>query len=130
MDISILTPDGATRVGVLVADLATAQALHPGMLCVERGTGADLTAADPQFDDPQPQTTQTVTPRQMRLALNRAGLRAVVEAAVASAPQDVKDSWEYSTLIERDNPVLVSMAATLGISAIEIDDLFALAASL
>lgn len=47
MDIAILTPDGHTRLGVIVADLATARALNPGMLCVERGTGADLAAVDP-----------------------------------------------------------------------------------
>jgi len=47
MDISIFSPDGTTRLGVIVADLSTAQVLNPGMLCVPRGTGADLTAIDP-----------------------------------------------------------------------------------
>ena len=47
MDIAVLTPDGHTRLGVIVADLATARVLNPGMLCLPRGTGADLTAIDP-----------------------------------------------------------------------------------
>ncbi|MDP2786611.1 MAG: hypothetical protein Q8O79_00830 [Pseudomonadota bacterium] len=50
MDIAILSLDGLTRHGIIVAELATAQALNPGMLCVPRGTGADLTATNP----PQP----------------------------------------------------------------------------
>lgn len=47
MDITILSPDGTTRLDVIVAsDLATVQTLHPDRLCVERGSAADLAAAD------------------------------------------------------------------------------------
>jgi hypothetical protein len=73
---------------------------------------------------------RTVTPRQIRLALTATGLRDAVETYVASASQDVKDSWEYSTVFERNHPLLVAAGQALGKTGAEIDALFDLAASL
>lgn len=84
----------------------------------------------PEPADPVPVPAVTVTPRQIRLALNATGLRASVEAYVAAASQDVKDSWEYSTVFERDHPLLVAAGQGLGKSEAEIDALFALAGTL
>ncbi len=73
---------------------------------------------------------QIVTPRQLRKALNAAGLRATVEAAVAAAPQDVRDEWEYALEIRRDYPLMTAMAAQLGMTDAQLDDLFRAAAQL
>jgi hypothetical protein len=70
-------------------------------------------------------TLMPLTPRQIRLVLNAAGLRGSVESAVASASQDVKDMWEFSQEYKRDDPVLTSMAQQLGISDVQLDLLFA-----
>lgn len=70
-----------------------------------------------------------VTPLQMRRALNAAGLRPAVESAVAAAPQDARDAWEFASVIRRDDPVLAAVGAALGKTAAEIDDLFRAAAS-
>ncbi len=72
---------------------------------------------------------ETVTPRQIRWALNAAGLRATVEAAISGADQNTKDAWEFSNEVRRDNPLLNSLAAALGMSSEQLDELFRLAAS-
>ena len=72
---------------------------------------------------------ESVTPRQIRWALNAAGLRATVEGAIASADQNTKDAWEFSNEVRRDNPLVTGLAAALGMSAAQLDDLFRLAAS-
>lgn len=84
--------------------------------------------------DDIPQTSQpvpdAVSPRQIRLALNQLGLRAMVEQAVASGSQDLRDWWEYALDIERNNALVVSLAQQLGITEPQLDDLFRLAATL
>lgn len=71
-----------------------------------------------------------VTPRQIRLAINQLGLRSAIEAYVANADQDTKDSWQYSTQFERTNPMLVNAAIALGQPSSAVDALFTLAATL
>lgn len=81
---------------------------------------------EPVRPDPIP---ASVTPWQMRRALNQLGLRAAVEAAVASADQDTKDGWDYALEIRRDNPLIAGMGAALGMTEAQLDDLFRLAAT-
>jgi hypothetical protein len=71
-----------------------------------------------------------ISPRQIRQALNAAGLRAAVETAVASSDQNTKDWWEFASTFERNHPVLVAMAVQLGMSTAQVDSLFAQAVSL
>jgi hypothetical protein len=73
---------------------------------------------------------RSVSPRQIRQALNQTGLRSNVEAAVAQGDQDLRDWWEFATLVERSNPAVVAMASGLGISSAQLDELFTLAGSL
>lgn len=73
-----------------------------------------------------PPVPQQVTPRQIRQALTRAGLRDAVEYAVSQSSQDVKDWWEYSTVFERQNPQVIGMAAALGVADSQVDDLWRL----
>ncbi|HEY6093822.1 MAG TPA: hypothetical protein VIU93_02605 [Gallionellaceae bacterium] len=77
-----------------------------------------------------PPPVPVLTPRQARLALNAAGLRAAVENAIAAAPQDVKDTWQYATEVRRDDAVLLAMAAQIGITAAQLDQLFTTGAAL
>lgn len=72
----------------------------------------------------------SVTPRQFRLALNATGMRASIEAYVAAGSQDMKDTWEFATVIERNSPIIAAGAAELGLTEGQIDDLFSLAATL
>jgi hypothetical protein len=72
----------------------------------------------------------TVTPRQIRQALNGAGLRSQVEAAVSAADQDTKDWWAFATSFESDHPVLLGMAVLLGMTDAQVRGVFEVARSL
>lgn len=71
-----------------------------------------------------------ISPRQVRLALNQLGLRAAVEAVVLAASTDTQDMWHYATAFKRTDVTLVAMAASLGMSNQQLDDIFLLAATL
>lgn len=66
----------------------------------------------------------SISPRQIRQALTRAGLRQQVEDSVAAGDQDLKDWWEFATEFLRDNPHVAMMAKQLGISDSQLDDLW------
>jgi hypothetical protein len=95
------------------------QALEDYCTALAAGVPAAVEASD---------ATGTVTPLQMRRALNAAGLRTAVEAAVAAASQDVRDAWEFATVIVRTDPLLTALAADLGKTEADLDALFAAAA--
>lgn len=97
------------------------------------GTG-EIVEADtitwPEPPAPIVPVPQSVSPRQIRQALTRAGLRASVEAAVAAGDQDTKDWYEFATFFERSNPVVAALGAALNVSDAQLDDLWILADSL
>ena len=72
----------------------------------------------------------SVSPRQIRQALTRAGLRASVEAAVAAGDQDTKDWYEFATEFRRDSTVVTGLGLALGVSDLQLDDLWTLAGTL
>jgi hypothetical protein len=87
----------------------------------------------PTPPDPQPEIdlqnwrfSTTCTPFQGRMALINANLMAQVEAIIADAstPQETKVAWEYAIEWRRMSPMIDSLAATLGLTAEQIDDLF------
>jgi hypothetical protein len=82
------------------------------------------------FDEPPDLVPLNVTAAQARLVLNATGLRFSVESAIAASSQDVKDYWEYSAVIERNHPVLLSIATTLDLSSEQLDTLFRQAAQI
>lgn len=89
-----------------------------------------MTPCDVIPPEPIPVGIALVSPRQIRQALTRTNLRLAVENAVAAGDQDLKDWWEFSTTFDRDNPVSVAMARSLGVSDEQIDQLWLLAATL
>jgi len=71
----------------------------------------------------------SVTARQARLALLSRGLIDAVAVALAAIPDPVQRTaaqieWEYATVIERNSPLVTSLAAGLGLTAADIDALF------
>lgn len=72
----------------------------------------------------------SVSPRQIRQALTRVGLRQQVETAVAAADQDTKDWYEYATEFIRTNSHVLALASSLSVTERQLDDLWTLAGSL
>lgn len=108
----------------LVSDVAALEAYQQ-----PHQAAFDAWAAAQQEEAPPAPVPDVVTPRQIRWALNAAGLRGTVEGAIAAADQNTKDAWEFSNEVRRDNPLLNSLAAALGMTSEQLDDLFRLAAS-
>ena len=91
-----------------------------------------ITEAEADALRPAPATAPIapISPRQIRMALTRAGLRSTVEAAVAAGNQDLKDWWEFSTSFERNNPQVVAMGTALGQTSGQLDALWTLGVTL
>lgn len=77
-----------------------------------------------------PEPPIVVSALQIRKALTQLGLRTAVESAVATGSQDLKDDWEFSTRFIRKDPLIISMAESLGQTPAQVDALFELAQSL
>lgn len=89
----------------------------------------------PEPDDPPlvPAIT-SVTMRQARLALLGAGLLDSVNAAIAAMPTPERSAalieWEYAQTVDRHSPFTQQLAAGLGLTDAQLDELFTTAASL
>lgn len=82
----------------------------------------------PSFEEELP--VKAITARQARLGLYAAGLLDEVEALISQMPRQTQLTWEYATTVERDNPLLLQMAAALSMSSDDLDNLFRQAAIL
>jgi hypothetical protein len=75
-----------------------------------------------------------VTMRQARLALAQEDKLQLVEDAIALIPEPDKTTisieWEYASTVERLSPWIDIMASALGMTDVEMDALFELAATL
>lgn len=83
-----------------------------------------------EANKPTPVPVTQISPRQIRMAMTQLGLRSQVEAAVAAGDQDMKDWYEFSTYFERNHPQVLAMATALNVDSEELDNLWALAATL
>ena len=82
------------------------------------------------FSGPAPKPITTVSPWQIRKALNTMSLRDAVESAVLASDQTTKDAWQYATEFVRTDPLVSALGYTLGKTDEELDALFELAATL
>ena len=77
---------------------------------------------------------QVVTMRQARLALLGAGLLPGVTAAINALSSPQKEAaqieWEYSQTVERNRGFVLLLGAALGLTALQLDNLFTAAAAL
>jgi len=111
----------------------------PGTLAVTSDAPFDGALPENEDDfivwrDAQPSPSESpvphsVSPLQMRRALNQLGLRATLETAVAASTQDVRDAWEFGLEVRRNNALVTGMAAQMGMTDAQVDDLFRLAES-
>lgn len=83
---------------------------------------------------PAPAFVPVVSMRQARLALLAASKLTAVEAAINGLAEPAKSrariEWDFATEVRRDWPLLVTLAGEMGLSAAEVDALFAAAAAL
>lgn len=89
-----------------------------------------------QVADEVPTVPASVTARQIRLWLVKNGISLqAVDSAIAAIPDSqirdlVRVEWEYAPYVERNHPMLVPLAAALGLDAQQVDVAFQEAAVL
>ena len=101
----------------------------------------DMLAAFPGFVDASDEALPLVSAvpksasaRQIRLWLLRQGISlAAVDVAINAIPDQlqrdsVRVEWEYSPYVERNHPMLIPLAAALGLSEEQVDQAFVEAA--
>lgn len=83
---------------------------------------------------PESTAPSIITMRQARQALYQSGLLDQANSFIAAIPGSDGDkariAWEYAGDVERANPLVAQIAASLGLSDQQVDDLFTLGASL
>lgn len=77
---------------------------------------------------------RSVSMRQARKALLRAGKLDQVETAIANMPgiqgQEARIEWEYSSEVLRNQPLTLALAQIIGLNEQQIDELFITASKL
>ena len=122
--------DNGAVVNTIVVDSLDAL---PGLISAESGgTIGDewdgSTFTTPPAIIPVP---QSVTRFQARGALLLAGLLDDVETAMAARTDEMaKLAWQYAQEFRRDSPTIAVMAAAIGITETQLDDLFMVAAGI
>ena len=100
-------------------------------ISIDVTTGEVVALPDlPATESPTISTILVVTPRQIRQALTALGLRELVEQAISTSEQDVKDWWEFASSFEENHPQVIAMAQALLVSDEQLHALFVKAASL
>jgi hypothetical protein len=105
-------------------------AIHRNLIpadCVEITQAEYATLSAPA---PVAPTFVDLTPRQIRMALTRVGLRASIEGAIAAGTQDMKDWWAYSQVFQRTHPLVLQMGTSLGQTSAQLDALWTLGGTL
>jgi len=77
-----------------------------------------------------PAGVAVVSPRQIRLALLQLGLLPAATTWLESASEATRIEWDFATELRRDHAMWPVAAAALGKTDTDIDNLFALAATL
>ena len=71
-----------------------------------------------------------VSMRQARLALLQTGKLAEINSLISTQDEAVQLSWDYSSVVERNNNLIENLSSQIGLTSGELDDLFRLASSL
>ncbi len=73
---------------------------------------------------------KVVTMRQARLALLESGMLSAIDNAITVGTDEaLKIEWEYATEVRRDWKSLMELALAMGITTINLDNLFVLAST-
>lgn len=138
---AVLLPDGRINCDYLhpqygwipfTADAADPEAhgreIHAAALATNPPAAPEVQAPEVQAPDPVP---QVVSRFQARAALHAAGLLSSVEDAIATgADVFTQIAWADAVEFRRNSPTIATLAASIGLTETQIDDLFRQAAQI
>lgn len=126
---TISYPSGTLRnEGVVIEQNDNLQPYRDYVAWLHAGNGP-TPIADQEF--PPVRQHITISPWQLRKALNAQGLRQTVEDFVTnSGDKDLQDAYEFATEWQSDNPLLLSKLGNIGMTEDAMYALFELAATL
>ena len=108
---------------------------RPNRLDIGNALAGFTDASTSPYDD-QPSVPASVSARQIRLWLIRNGIAlSQVDAAIDAIPDQlqrdsVRVEWDYAPYVERSHPMLVPLAAALGLATEQVDQAFIEAATI
>lgn len=108
---------------------ATAYMVGDTIVLIDEGKPVPPGAIPPPPADPNV-IPQVVTRRQALLALLAAGKLDAVELQIQNAPRAVQIAWAAAGTFERNNPLIETLAPSLGLTEADVDNLFTEAAKL
>jgi len=79
---------------------------------------------------PKEPVPESVTALQARRALRKAGLLQTVNTFIATQSDEVQETWEYCTIIYRNDPLIETLKTKLSFTDEQLDDLFRSAAEI
>jgi hypothetical protein len=130
----------SVSIGTVVADPLPAGMTANALSAEDAGallSGAGAWDAGSLSVQPIPVPVPTsVTARQIRLWLVRHGVGlAAVDAAIDAIPdaqvrEEARVEWDYAPYVERAHPMLVPLAAALGLDEAQVDEAFRQAATI
>jgi hypothetical protein len=133
--------DGVVENTVVADSIEEAEGVFPGMIVVDADAGGSVGDAydaetgvfTPPGQAPAP-VPSAVTMRQARLALMGAGMLDSVNGAIAAMTGAQGDAarieWEFSSEVRRHQPLVLALAPALGLTDVQLDELFVAAAAL
>ncbi len=87
-------------------------------------TGETTEYQDDAPSFPVNQVPVQITMRQARVYLHRAGYLDAVNTTVNSTGGEAAITWEFSSTVERNNPLVTSIASILGWTDSQLDTMF------
>lgn len=119
--------DASNNVYAFEADGSQDAYIKPDLISITK-TQADT------LRKPLAVTPSRITMRQARLALLQSGLLSQVDSAFAAMTgaegEASRIDWQFAQTVERTHPLVATMTAQLSLTTQQLDDLFALGATL
>jgi hypothetical protein len=71
-----------------------------------------------------------ITMRQARLVLDSVGLLDTIDGYIKTLPKKIQIEWEFNPTVHRNNPLVVGISKTKGLTDEQLDELFIVGATL
>ena len=134
--LALISPNENNRIcQVEQTDFPVAEPLH-WVICPSEAT-PEWTYDGFVFTAPVPPPVvipSVVSMRQARLALFQQGklsiIQPLIDAMMEPAKTTTQISWDYATIVQRDDDLVVQLSAAMGLTSVDLDALFTLASTL